>query len=142
MSLRIPALALSAVLIMLTPVASAAEPVIKPGNWRVSFQMDIPGLPIKMKPIVVNQCITEEDASDPNKTLPAQSKDEKCKVVDHEIDGNRITWAVRCEGQEDVSSRGEMTLAEDSYDGVIRVMNDGQELTTKLKGKRLGDCQK
>jgi len=35
-----------------------------------------------------------------------------------------------------------MTFTADSYDGVIRTIASGQEVTSKIKGKRLGDCKK
>lgn len=128
------------VLLSVAPAASAADSVVRPGNWQISFQMDIPGLPVKMKPITVTQCVTEEDAADPNKSLPSQSRDENCKVVDHKVEGNKVSWSVKCDGQEEVATTGELTFGTDSYDGVVRVNSGGQQMTSKIKGKRLGDC--
>ena len=128
---------------ILAPAAVAAEPVVRPGKWEISFSLDIPGLPMKMKPITMTQCLSEEDASDPNKSFPSSGpKDQNCKVTDHKVEGNKVTWTAKCTGKTESITSGEMTIEGDSYEGVVTTSTGGQEAATKIKGKRLGDCVK
>ena len=121
----------------------AEKSPIKPGKWEVSMQMDMPNLPIKMPPIKINQCITPEDAADPEKSLPKNNDPNKkndCKVTDMKIKGNTITYSVVCP-KDNVQLDAEMTYNDDSFNGTMKMKMEGMEgMTTKYTGKRLGDC--
>ena len=120
----------------------ADDAAVRAGKWEVTTSMDIPGMPFKMKPIVQSVCVSEEDAKDPNKSTPKASKDDKCKVVDYKIEGNKASWKIKCDGQEEVSGTGEMSYAADSYEGKMSMAMGAQNMTTTFKGKRLGECTK
>lgn len=122
--------------------AETTAPVMKPGKWETTMTLDIPGLPVAMKPITTSVCLSEEDAADPDKSFPSATKDPKCKIVNMKVDGNKVTWNVKCSAETDVSARGEMTVGDDRYEGVVTAVTGGQEISTKIKGKRLGDCTK
>jgi hypothetical protein len=89
----------------------------------------------------MSQCIKPEDLENPDKSVPKASKDNKCKVSDYKIEGNKVTWTVKCEDKDATSGTGEITYSDDAYDGVMKTTTGGQEITTKMKGKRLGDCE-
>ena len=73
----------------------------------------------------------------------AQGRDNAtCKVSDFKTDGNKVSWNVKCEGKQPVSGTGEITFSEDSYTGWSKMKMGEQEITTKMTGKRLGDCTK
>ena len=40
------------------------------GNWEVQMQMEMPGMPPGMPPFTSTQCITPEEAKDPEKSVP------------------------------------------------------------------------
>jgi len=64
------------------------------------------------------------------------------KVSDDKVTGNKVTWSMKCEGPEAMSGTGEITYGENTYDGVMKMERQGQTMTMKYTGKRLGDCLK
>ena len=65
-----------------------------------------------------------------------------CKVSDYKVEGNTVSWTFKCEGKKGSSGQGSITYEENSYAGEITMDTDGQEMTMKMSGKRLGDCEK
>ena len=128
-------------------IAAFAQNVRRDGKWEISMQMEMAGLPAGMPPVVTTQCITPAEANDPQKMAPDMGRGGRgggnCKVSDYKVDGNKVTYSVKCEGQQPMSGTGEFLYAADSYTGVM-TMEMGQRGTMKMKstGKRLGDCVK
>jgi hypothetical protein len=118
------------------------------------MEMDMPGMPqgMSMPPIKTTQCVTKEDVADPNKMVPQRpggrggANPNDCKVSDYKVDGNRVTWSMKCEGAQPMSGTGEFVYAADSYTGTMKMdmARGGQPMavTMKYTGKRLGDCNK
>ena len=113
------------------------------GNWEVKMEMSMPGMPA-MPPIATTQCITKEDALDPQKSLQQapSGRGGNCKVSDYKVEGSKVTYAISCEGPEKMSGNGEFTYAGDTYTGTMTVNAAGRGMTMKYSGKRLGDCTK
>ena len=122
-----------------------AQGARRDGNWEVKMEMSMPGMPA-MPPISTTQCITPADAADPQKSLqqgPARrGGNQSCKVSEYKVDGNKITYAMSCEGAEKMSGTGEFVYAGDTYTGTMTVNAAGRGMTMKFSGKRLGDCTK
>jgi hypothetical protein len=117
------------------------------GNWQVTMEINIPGMPQSMPPMTMNQCITKEQANDPSKLLPqggGRGMPPECKVSDMKTEGNKTSWSMKCEGQMPMSGTGEFTFNGDTYTGLMKIDTDrgGQPMTMTMKyaGKRLGDC--
>ena len=118
-----------------------AQTARRDGRWDVTMEMDMPNMPMKMPAIKTVQCITKEQADDPNQVpMGGQEKNKDCKVSDYKVAGSVVTWTMKCEGKHATTGNGEFTYAVDSYDGWMKVKTDGSEMTMKYKGKRLGDC--
>ena len=124
--------------------AVAAQAPRRDGRWDITMEMDMPGMPMKMPAVKTTQCITKEQANDPNQALPkgSQDKNSDCKVTDQKIVGNKVTWAMKCEGKDPMTGNGEITYAADSYDGWMKMKSANGEMTMKYTAKRLGDCTK
>ena len=120
--------------------AGAAENPQKPGKWKVSMQMEIPGMPIKMPPVNFEVCLTEEDLKDPKKAVPNDPKSD-CKVGDYTVDGKTVSWTVDCPKQK-MKGTGEITYTDDSYTGGMDMTVGEQQMKTKYSGKWLGTCTK
>ena len=123
-----------------------AQGARRDGNWEVKMEMSMPGMPA-MPPITTTQCITKEDALDPQKAVQGPPGGRgggggNCKVSDYKVDGNKVTYAMSCEGAEKMSGTGEFTYAGDTYTGTMTVNAAGRGMTMKYSGKRLGDCTK
>ena len=121
------------------PLFAADTPQVKPGKWEWTMQMEIPGMPMKMPPIKANHCIKAEDMKSAVPLDPKQQKD--CKISDPEISGNTIRWSMDCPKQK-MTGTGEITYAEDSMTGAMKMKTNGQDMTVKYSGKYLGACEK
>jgi hypothetical protein len=123
------------VVALAVPAVFAEENPIKAGKWQISVQMEMPGMPFKMPPVKMNHCITQDDA----KSAVPQDQNKDCKMADYDLDGNTITWTVECPKQK-LTGKGRITYDGDTMEGEMRLNADGQEMTTKYAGKRLGEC--
>ena len=130
-------------------IAAFAQNVRRDGKWEIKMEMEMPGLPAGMPPMTTEQCITPEEANDPQKMAPPMGRGRggrgggNCTVSDYKVDGNKVTYSMKCDGREPMSGTGEFLYAADSYTGVM-TMDMGGRGTMKMKsnGKRLGDCTK
>ncbi len=113
--------------------------LMKPGKWQVSIQMEMPNMPMKMPAMTFTHCVTKEEAENPQ---PPKSKQDKsdCKISDYKIDGNTVTWTVKCTGKQEMTGEGKMTFNGDSYSGETHLKADEIEMTQKMTGKLLGAC--
>jgi hypothetical protein len=123
------------------------------GNWEVTTTMEMPGMPagMAMPPMKSMQCITKEQANNPNSMVPprpqrGRGNDGDCTVTDQKITGNKITFNMKCTGAQPMTGTGEITYAGDTYTSalVTNMERGGQamQMTMKSTGKRLGDCVK
>jgi hypothetical protein len=141
--------ALVAVFALSCAVALAQGPR-RDGNWEMTVQMEIPGMPQKMPPMTIKQCITKEQADDPSVLMPPQQPGRggapDCKVTDQKMSGNTLSWTMTCAGATPMTGTGEMSYTDDTVNGTIKMTmeNAGQPMTMtmNMKGKRLGDCVK
>jgi hypothetical protein len=144
MKLRMTAV-VGAVLVL--SIAAFAQNVRRDGRWEIKMEMDMPGMPAGMPPMTTTQCITPEEAANPQKMAPPMGRGGRgggnCTVSDYKVDGNKVTYNVKCDGQQPMSGSGEFIYAADSYTGVM-TMDMGGRGSMKMKhtGKRLGDCVK
>ena len=124
-------------------VSALAQAPRRDGRWEVKTEMEMPGMPMKMPAMTTTQCITREQADDPQQSVPqGRGAPNNCKVSDYKITGNKVTWSMKCVGPEAMSGTGEITYGENTYDGVMKMEREGQTMTMKYTGKRLGDCPK
>ena len=134
-------------------LAAFAQTVRRDGRWEIKTEMEMAGLPAGMPPVTTEQCITPEEANDPQKMAPQMGRGGRggrdgrgggnCTVSDYKVDGNKVTYSVKCDGQQPMSGTGEFIYTADTYTGVM-TMDMGGRGTMKMKsnGKRLGDCTK
>jgi hypothetical protein len=121
------------------------------GNWQVTIEMEMPGMPQRMPPMTMTQCVTKEQANDPSKIVPEGpggrgGMPPDCKVSDMKNEGNKLSWSMKCEGQNAMTGTGEFIYTADTYTGTMKMnMERGGQpmaMTMKYSGKRLGDCTK
>lgn len=113
------------------------------GKWDVKIEVDMPGMPMKMPAMSTTQCVTREDADNPQKATPRGGKDQDtCAVSDYKVDGGHVTWTMKCEGKEPMTGTGDLLYTADAYTGTMKMNRAGQVTTMKYSGKRVGDCVK
>jgi hypothetical protein len=120
-------------------IAGAASPQ-KAGKWQQTMQMEMPGIPVRIPPVTVTVCLSEEDVADPQKALPKDPKSE-CKVSDYKVDGNTVTWKTDCPKQ-GMKGTGTITYEGDAYSGQMDMSAGEQTMKMKYSGKYLGACDK
>lgn len=135
-------------------VAVLAQGSRRDGKWEMTTQIEMAGMPAGrgMPAMTTTQCITKEQAADPQKSLPqppqrggAQSD---CKVSDYKTTGDKVNWTIKCTTPNEVDGTGEATYGTDTLDATMtmnmQMARGGQtmpmQMTIKTKGKRLGDC--
>ena len=118
----------------------AQTPNRRDGDWEVKVEMQMPGMPMSLPAQTIRQCVTPQDAADPQKAAPPNPRGRgpnDCKVSDYKIDGNKVTWSMTCS---QMTGAGEFVYAADAYTGTMKMNMQGQEMVMKYAGKRLGDC--
>lgn len=138
-------------------VAAMSMPVLaqngprRDGNWEVTMEMSMPGMPagMAMPPMKMTQCITPQEAQDPQTLVPRQPQQSdmgNCSVSDYKAEGSKVSWKMACTGRQKMTGTGEFTYASDSYTGTMSMSMEGGNMpgpmTMKYSGKRLGDCTK
>ena len=119
---------------------AAQNAVRRDGDWEIKVEMQIPGMPMALPAQTVRQCITPQDLEDPQRSVPPSGRGQNsCKVSDHKVDGNKVTWSVSCPS-EGMNGTGEFVYADNSFAGTMKMNAKGQDMNMKYTGKRLGDC--
>jgi hypothetical protein len=124
--------------VLLMPTVSIAAATMQEGLWEITTQMEMPGMPMKMPPSVMKHCYTKNDVSDQKKII---SRDKNCTVTDMKTSANKVTWKMKCTGENAATMTGETVFGSDSYSSVMKMNSQGQNMTMKVKGKRLGNCK-
>ena len=126
-------------LILLCAAGSAHSAGIdmKEGEWEISTETTMEGMPMPPSASKSTYCLTREDL------VPKSEKDKDCKIVNRKVTGNKVSWRMECKKAE---GEGEITYRGATYKGTFRMkmVEDGQTMTmnTKLAGKYLGPCPK
>lgn len=123
-------------------LTATAAPDVRPGLWETTVKTQVPGMPMAMPSITHRYCLHKKDLV-PNTRQPGQH----CKLLDHAISGNTVSWRVQCRSQ-GMSSTGEgkITYAGDTYHGrIVMDMQQGggqpMKMIQTLQGRRVGDCK-
>jgi hypothetical protein len=138
---RVFVAAIVAVVVGLT-VAPDAQGPRRDGRWEIMVDM---GMPAGMPPMKMEQCLTKEQAEKPESLLPPQGPggdgtNNDCKITDQDISGNKVSWAMSCTTPQEMTGTGEFVYADDTFEGVMKMLMQGQTMSMRFSGKRLGDC--
>jgi len=125
--------------ILAVPAVSLAADGMRDGLWEITTKMEMPGMPMKMKPTVMKHCYSKADVADRKKVIA--SRDKNCTVTDMKNTGNKVSWAMKCTGRNAGTMNGETVFSGDSYTSVMHMSSQGHKMTMNVKGKRLGDCK-
>ena len=121
--------------------APAAQAPQQAGQWEIRAQMSMGGAPV-VDPMTTTQCVSAEDAKNPQNFLPTAGDANGCKVSNQKTEGNKTTFTLVCTGPPSFSGDGEIIYGRDSYTGSMKMEIAGQEMTVTYSAKRTGDCTK
>lgn len=122
------------------PVMTSAADGIREGLWEIRSEMDMPGMPVKMPPSVTKHCYSKQDVQDSRNVI---SRDKNCTVTELKSSGNRVSWKMKCTGENAGTFSGETVFAGDSYTSTMKMQGEGKKkmsMNMKVRGKRLGAC--
>jgi hypothetical protein len=125
--------------VALLPAASGeAAEAKEPGEkWEVTTQMVMEGMPMAMPPHTSTVCSPKEW-----KEPPAGDQGQKCTYTDFHMEGNKATWKVSCAGPPAMTGDGEITRdADGSFKGTMNFTSEGNKITIKMSGKKVGTCE-
>jgi len=124
--------------------ALIAQGGMRPGRWETTMQMEMAGSPVQMPAMKQTRCVTPAEAKDPSslQSGPPGGRGGKndCKVSDQKMSGNTMSWKIACTSPDAMTGTGEMTFADDSYTGTMKMNMAQGAMSMKMEGKRLGDC--
>ncbi|MCK9229155.1 MAG: DUF3617 domain-containing protein [Syntrophales bacterium] len=126
----------SAIVIALWFGYAWAEPQMNPGNWEITTNIEMAGLPTQSMTQTI--CITEDD-------LVPVSPDEssECKITDIKTSGDTVSWKMTCSADGGgMDGRGQATYRDDSMHGSMTMVMkpDGTEIRNTFSGRRVGGC--
>ena len=118
----------------------SAKPNIKPGLWKFTVKMTMPGMPYNMPEATSEKCITDADL------IPkTDSPNQECKIKNQKISGNTISYSIDCK-QEGTTTKGNAKL---TYSGKkmqgkmnITVKPGNTKMVNNISGSYVGACPK
>ncbi|MGC8720186.1 MAG: DUF3617 domain-containing protein [Thermodesulforhabdaceae bacterium] len=117
----------------------------KEGLWEITTEMTASNVPYQMPPQKITQCIKDKNANYSRNIFVGSESKQDCKV-EEKIEGNTVHFKIVCkEGNEIMTNEGEITYRGDSFEGSSRATSSGEdkvEVTYKVKGRWIGECQK
>ncbi|MFO1466546.1 MAG: DUF3617 family protein [Steroidobacteraceae bacterium] len=119
--------------------AVADEATAKKGDlWQTSSQMSMDAMPMAVPAQTMQVCAAKNGTEPP----AAHSSQHNCKNSDYQRVGNKVTWAVQCTGP-DMTGTGEIVYdTPSSYSGALHFKSADGNVTIKLTGKKIGECDK
>ena len=140
MTRRILAAAAAAALAALP--ARAVELNLKPGQWLVGIEIEVPGGRGPNPGKLENElCLTPDNAQ--QLIVPPRSP---CRISDLRTSASAISWNVECsQGPMRTRGHGQLQLAGERYSGTVEMRADppyeDMRIIQHLAGKRLGACK-
>ena len=118
-----------------------AQPRMEPGLWEFSNTMTTPKAP-KPHVATIKRCIGEKEVKDPALLHGKQNKD--CKVTPKGRTGDAYAWEMECP-KSGMKGSGTVRYGKGTLESETRMTasSKGQpvEITTKMKGRRIGPCK-
>jgi len=113
---------------------SATTTVEKGDLWESTAEMSMQGMTM---PPRTSQVCSDRGWSKP----PVGGDDQGCTMYDVVNTPAKTTWKIKCESSEPMTGEGEITrTTPDSYQGWMKFHSSHGDMSMKLSGKKLGEC--
>nr|CBX30646.1 hypothetical protein N47_E41580 [uncultured Desulfobacterium sp.] len=114
-----------------------AGPNMNPGKWEITYENEMPGMPMKMPAVKITQCITNQEIVPKNDQQSGQG----CKTTDIKISGDTVSWSIICNNPGGASkAKGKIIYSGNQMKGQMDMEQAGMKMTTKISGQRIGKC--
>ncbi|MFO7931617.1 MAG: DUF3617 domain-containing protein [Thermodesulfobacteriota bacterium] len=120
----------------------AAGPNIKEGQWEITTELEMPGMPDNMpqKRFSHKECLSKDDYVPQGSQSSAPGGD--CEIKDIRTNGDTVSWTMQCDtGHGQMNGEGTITYSGDTLKGTIKMLMQGVQTTQHLQGRRIGDCK-
>ena len=118
---------------------AGSRPNMQEGMWEITTRTDMVGMSTSMPAMIRTQCLTTNDL------VPQDSQQkEACQVIDTKVEGNMVTWTVKCHGHGgDATGKGRITYSGSSFEGTFEMTTSqsNMKMISHMSGRRLGDCK-
>jgi hypothetical protein len=137
---------ISLTLALLAVCANVSAEDIKPGLWKISLESRVAASPDwQPKPFELTQCLTENDARNPDRLLAGLGGQgvSGCDFLNRDYSGSHVRFDLSCAGSLGLTGHGEMDFSATSLNGVLDVTSGGAEkiaMQNKLHAVYLGSC--
>lgn len=116
------------------PAAGGAELKLQPGEYEITTE-------VMGQKNVNRDCLTEEELKKANGAPVGSDESKNCTYKDVSMSGGRIAGTMSCaEGGRSVTMRMDGTHTRTGYDMNLKAEMAGMSITTKISGKRVGEC--
>jgi len=136
----------TAFLLFFLATFSFAGPDMNEGKWQITTKTEIKGMPMQMPPQTYTQCIKKEDIVPETQTQ--NNMNDECKILNHEVNGDTVTWEIECKSNNGGVStgKGTVTYNGDTMEGRVDINVSGGnmgdvKMIQHMNGKRIGDCK-
>jgi hypothetical protein len=107
--------------------------------WDITMKMEMPGMPMAMPARTSRVCVAK--GANEDSFVPQQGE---CRNVESKRTGNKYTFKTVCDGKNKMTSTGEITFGDGTYDGRMQMTGtmEGQpmNMAQTYSGKRVGSC--
>ena len=132
-------LAIALTIVLASSAAHAQK--MEPGEWEFTNTMSSPKLQ-KPQTMTMKRCITKEDVADPAKFQTKLESD--CRITPKGKQGDAYAWEMSCP-KSGMKGSGTTRYGKNTVEGETKITasSKGQpfDMTTKMKGRRLGPCK-
>ncbi len=131
-----------AVLLLVCAVAAAAwaQLTVKPGEYQVAVELQLPGAPAP-NTMQTLDCIAAEDAADLSKAMLRElATEDTCTSSNLQTIGNKMSFDVLCtvEGEAVKSTLVVTVTSPESYSAVMDINVEGAVISTRMTGTWVG----
>jgi len=122
-------------------IPALAAPAFQEGEWQITTQTEIPGMPFTPPAVTMRQCLTLKDRIPQGKDATGE-----CKVVDQSSSGNTMRWTMRCgDANGTTEAKGEVAYSGKTMKGVSHITSSSRgetmQMTSRMTGRRIGPCK-
>ena len=121
--------------------AGAHAQKMEPGQWEFTSTTSSPKTP-KPHTMTIKQCITKADVTDPAHFQGKLEPD--CKVTPKGKTGDSYAWEMSC-AKSGMKGSGTTRYGKGTVEGETKITGSSKgqpfEMTTKMKGRRVGACK-
>ena len=125
------------VMVLALLACGSSGPDFEEGEWEITVEFDIPGMPVNMPPNSYTQCL-KKDNPVPRSEKPNQT----CSSSEVKTKGNTVTWTATCTNRAgEMSGTGEITYQKNTMSGTMTMEVQKSAMVSKFKGRRIGECK-